>query len=190
MTNDSHVVNQCDLTGSLFEHLDLSEAILRCHYESFGASATSIDVWGTIFHLNDYPINLRNLLPDRFRQIDVVYIAGWSRLTFHNVEAVSASVTPYFPAFDKGAAFLQMNGENVRVQRRWGSDANISRKYHIDCVMEYPFGYANLSIYSAGSVSMSLNFQEIVSTAEFVSNPRKFGWWEIGRYRSFALEGA
>jgi hypothetical protein len=66
------------------------------------------------------------------------------------------------------------------------SNTSNSIKYHIDAVVDQPYGYANISIHATGRVDLALDIESVVPLADYISYPHKFGWWEVGRYKSFA----
>lgn len=113
-------------------------------------------------------------VPDFFS--DRYYIQGWTEVTFFNTSKMHIETALYDN--DSGTRFLKKDNDIFSTRYDWeDSDCtlqNESHKFQIFGVMIWPFGYAEIEVYSSPTVEMCFNHCNAVPVSEFVMNTKKY----------------
>jgi len=168
---------QLDITANLFDSIDFSEASAFINLMPKLGKYVELNCWGiTLLTSKRWgePLILPNIDTN-----DDTYIAGATKVIFHNVVGGDIRVRLYDP--DSPSSFLKKpDGKPVIIQKRWAfKPDNAIFVYELDCSSKWPPGACYLALASKGPALLNFDLSDCIPAQEFVLNPQKYsqyGW--------------
>ncbi|MDM8557249.1 hypothetical protein [Candidatus Parabeggiatoa sp. HSG14] len=170
------MTNQLDITTNQFNLIDFSEASAFINIMPILGTHVELNFWG-ITLLTSKQRKKPLILPDINLEEpnSNTYIAGFSKIVFHEVVGGEISIELYDPAQTDSFLKNQQN-ESVILQRQWAFKPKESISvYELDCTSDWPAGACYLAIASKGQVQLTYEVSDCIPTRKFVLEPQKYG---------------
>jgi len=168
------MTNQLDITANQFNSIDFSEASAFLNLMPILGTHVELHFWG-ITLLTSKQRRKPLILPNVNLEDSNTYIAGFSKVVFHDVVGGEISIELYDPACPN--SFLKSHkNESVILQRQWAFKPEESTwVYELDCTSDWPAGACYLAIASKGKVQLTYEVSNCIPARKFVLEPQKYG---------------
>jgi len=175
-----------DLTQSNFDRIDFQEAtILDFPYQRILPSNLDFSVWGARLLLDPHWTHNKSFMPVHDNKD--LYVSGMGVVKISNLVGGSIKVYVYDSIKDElnhTVVAKNHDGSELVVQRTWGDNDLLSKNYgeylyDWECVMNWPYGFCVLRLYSdKGFVTYEYDTDNVIPEDEYLVNPLQYNYNE------------